>query len=415
MSLNREERRSLLKAAERLARRGRHAGALAKHRALLAASPDDQRSLLKAGDLHLRLGQHRAALQLYQRLAQILEADGLRAKAIAVYTKILSLQDAPQPTHLKLAELLEQAGLRGDALKHLRAAARLCDDASGRLEAVRRVVELEPDDVRNHLALARAYNERGLSSMAIETLQRAARSLSHEKPQETDKSMTQPIQPNVATRPTRPNRRIRPARPTEAPQTRAAPKATPRDGGPISIPPEIAPPLPPPAPSRPIPLPPPRRQVEGVPVPPSCAPVDEHWFELELPDDGASLRLGRRASLPAPRRRPKRGEPPALAPLPLDGDVMPPVLEAPAATAGNPEIPWVDFLGLVPVPALEEGSSGGLERELAQQEIPWHRVDPEPVRTVIPRLVCLDGRPVAPRDDGAAARYQVLARWERRR
>ncbi len=167
----------LLANAQKLVEKGKLEKAIEQYTQYLEEEPGDVRILLKVGDLYSKLNQRPEAVETYLKVAQHYGDQGFYLKAVAVYKQVLKLDPSRVDVNIRLAELYKQLGLLSDAMTQYEVAASQLQKA-GRtqesLEAIREMVELEPDNVASRIKLAELYSKEGMSQDAISEFGRAA-------------------------------------------------------------------------------------------------------------------------------------------------------------------------------------------------------------------------------------------------
>jgi pilus assembly protein FimV len=163
-------------AAIKLLQQGKYEKALAELRRLVDDDPTDVRTLLKLGDTYVKVGNKRDSIEAYERAAAIYTEQGFFLKAVAVYKQILRVDANIPELHLKLAELYQQLGLTSDALQHYQNVA-VFHEQQGRardaLEMLRRMVDLDPDNIASRIKLGELFAQQGLAPEATQELRNA--------------------------------------------------------------------------------------------------------------------------------------------------------------------------------------------------------------------------------------------------
>lgn len=139
--------------------------------------PSDVRTLLKLGDVFAKKGDHENASQVYRQVAESYSDQGFFLKAVAVYKQILKYDNNHLDVVLRLAELYEHLGLTSEAMSQYQRAAEIHDgkgDNQAALDVVRRMVELDPDNVALRIKLAEAVSSAGQTKEAAAEFERAA-------------------------------------------------------------------------------------------------------------------------------------------------------------------------------------------------------------------------------------------------
>jgi tetratricopeptide (TPR) repeat protein len=152
---------------------------------IVQEDPKDVRVWLKIGDLYAKKGAKQDATDTYLKVARFYHEQGFFLKAVAVYKQILKLDPRLVDVILKLAELYRQLGLISDAMQHYESvAAHFHREGNTKeaLETVKKLVDLDPDNIATRIKLAELYSKEGINQDAIEqftiaceTLRRQAR------------------------------------------------------------------------------------------------------------------------------------------------------------------------------------------------------------------------------------------------
>ncbi len=177
------DRSKVLAAAQKQLAKGNYERAIAEYRKLVERDPNDLRTWLKIGDLYARTNKARMAVQAYQRVASRYAEQGFHLKAVAVYKQILKLEPDREDVEMALAQAYEELQLASDAIRtYERVAARFqqrgrTDEA---LDVLRRIADLEPDDVAARIKYAEALSRAGRREQAAEQFEEAARLLLEE-------------------------------------------------------------------------------------------------------------------------------------------------------------------------------------------------------------------------------------------
>ena len=155
--------------AQKLLGQGKIPQAIGEYQHILKAEPTDQVTLMTVGDLYVRQGNAPEASTYFERLAQVFLDEGFITKGIAIYKKIAKLTpDALAPLD-RLAELYVQQGVMSEARPiyiqiaeaHLRA-----KQPEKAVEVLRRLLDLEPDNLRVQMRLAELYQTIGQKAEA---------------------------------------------------------------------------------------------------------------------------------------------------------------------------------------------------------------------------------------------------------
>ena len=162
--------------AIKLLQQGKLDKAIIELKRIVEHDPTDVRTLLKMGDTYVKLGAKKESIDAYEKAAAIYTEQGFFLKAVAVYKQILRVDASPPGLHLKLAELYQQLGLVNDALQHYQNVA-VNHEQNGRpkesLEILKRMVDLDPDNLASRIKLAELFAQQGHGTEAVSELRSA--------------------------------------------------------------------------------------------------------------------------------------------------------------------------------------------------------------------------------------------------
>lgn len=151
------DRARTIQAAEKFVKAGKLIEAVKEYQKLADDNPRDMNVVNKLGDLLVRAGRNAEALKHFVRIADFYARDGFFLKAIAMYKKVTKLDPANVESQQRLAAMYSQQGLASDAkAQYAQLAEQLIrqNQAPAAADALRRVLEIEPDNTRSRLSLA---------------------------------------------------------------------------------------------------------------------------------------------------------------------------------------------------------------------------------------------------------------------
>jgi pilus assembly protein FimV len=160
----------VMDAARKFVDKGQLDKAVKEYLRIVREDPRDVRVWLKIGDLYAKKGSKQEAVETYLRVAHFYHEQGFFLKAVAVYKQILKLDPRLVDVNLKLAELYRQLGLMSDAMQHFEAvAAHFHREGNTRdaLAAVRKLVDLDPENIATRIKLAELYSKEGMTQDAV--------------------------------------------------------------------------------------------------------------------------------------------------------------------------------------------------------------------------------------------------------
>jgi tetratricopeptide (TPR) repeat protein len=163
--------------ATKLVQKGQWDKAIKAYERILADDAKDVRVLLKVGELHQKKGDNAAAALVFNRVADAYGEQGFFLKAVAVFKQILKLTPDDARVNERLASLYQQLGLMSDAMAQLQqvaAAHEKANDTGHLTEVLRRMVELDPENVASNIKLGELYAKASQNGPALEQFRRAA-------------------------------------------------------------------------------------------------------------------------------------------------------------------------------------------------------------------------------------------------
>lgn len=164
------DKAKLLKSAEKFIASGKVQQAIDEYLKILKENPKDWNLMIQVGDLFLKINKTSDAIQYFQKVADHYYADGFFLKAIAIFKRINKLDPGLSEICMKLADLYLKQGLSMDAKSQLQVVAQHYISKNQTKEAIqtfRKLVEIEPDNLRTRNELAKAYKSEGMIGDAI--------------------------------------------------------------------------------------------------------------------------------------------------------------------------------------------------------------------------------------------------------
>jgi pilus assembly protein FimV len=163
------DRSKVLETAQKHLAKGNFDKAIAEYQRLVKEDPSDVRTWLKIGDLFTRKGARREACQTYLRVAQHYGEQGFLPKAVAVYKQILKLDPTRLDISIKLAEAyqhLEMTTEASAAYEHVAGALARAGQVDKALAVLKKMVELDPENITARIKLAEALSKAGKAPQA---------------------------------------------------------------------------------------------------------------------------------------------------------------------------------------------------------------------------------------------------------
>jgi pilus assembly protein FimV len=160
----------VMDAARKFVDKGQIDKAVKEYLRIVQEDPKDVRVWLKIGDLYAKKGAKQDATETYLKVARFYHEQGFFLKAVAVYKQILKLDPRLVDVILKLAELYRQLGLMSDAMQHYESVAAHFHregDTRQALDTVKKLVDLDPENIATRIKLAELYSKEGLVEEAV--------------------------------------------------------------------------------------------------------------------------------------------------------------------------------------------------------------------------------------------------------
>ena len=178
------DKNKIVAEATRYVQKGQYDKALKAYERILAEDRREVRTLLKVGEIHQKRGDTSSAAATFNNVAEIYGEQGFFLKAVAVYKQIAKLTPDDVRVNEKLAGLYQQLGLLNDATNQLQAVATAHEragDQGRHLDVLRRLLDLDPENVVTCQRLGDLYAKANRSAEALELYRRAAAHLRENK------------------------------------------------------------------------------------------------------------------------------------------------------------------------------------------------------------------------------------------
>jgi tetratricopeptide (TPR) repeat protein len=167
-------------AAQKYMRKGQYKKAIAEYEKVLKEAPADVRARLNLANLYYRQKDLDRAVDSFLKVARVYEDGGFTLKAIAVYKQVLKIVPDREELFVALASNYQQHGLLNEAAAQYREALRLLEgkgDQLGKLNVIRQILELDPENLPDRLRLAEAYSALGQITDSVREFRRVAETL----------------------------------------------------------------------------------------------------------------------------------------------------------------------------------------------------------------------------------------------
>jgi len=174
------KKKSLITTAERYVEKGQYKRAISAYLKLAKLEPENIRTQLKLGELYIKSGSLHQAKDTLLNTTRHYEESGMILKAIAVYNQILQLVPGDPDIRLLLANAYKRIGLANDAAFQYGIAIKGYErnkDVHRKLETIRTLLELDPENLTTRLRLAEEFSRHGMIDEAAEQFQATCDSL----------------------------------------------------------------------------------------------------------------------------------------------------------------------------------------------------------------------------------------------
>src|SRR6266851_5117972 len=167
------DKNKVIESASKLIVKGQFEKAVKEYQRVLEVDPDDVRVLQKLAELYQKMKKQSEAADCFEKVARTYGAQGFYLKAVALYKQVLKVVERVE-VNVRLAELYQQLGLIGDATKEWQTVAahhEKTGDHKASLDALKKLVDLDPADTSLARELAEHFLSRGDSKRALSKLQ----------------------------------------------------------------------------------------------------------------------------------------------------------------------------------------------------------------------------------------------------
>ncbi len=174
------DKNKIIEGAAKLVAKGAYDKAIKEYQKVLEADPKDVRILQKMGELYQKKNDNSQAAFYFTKVAESYSNDGFFLKAVALYKQVLKLDPSLIDVNLKLAELHQQLQLMSEAMAYYQIVANHYDkagDTKKSLDTLRKMVDLDPENVASRIKLAELYAREQMGNEAVGEFRRAAEHL----------------------------------------------------------------------------------------------------------------------------------------------------------------------------------------------------------------------------------------------
>ncbi|MGZ6029093.1 MAG: tetratricopeptide repeat protein [Myxococcaceae bacterium] len=171
------DKTKIIEGATKLVAKGAFDKAIREYQKVLDLDPRDVRTLQKMGELFQKKGDNPQAASFFTRVAEVYAQDGFFLKAVALYKQVLKLNPDLVEVNLKLAELHQHLGLMTEAMAFFQVVVAHHErkgDTKATFATLKKMVDLDPENVSSRLKLAELYAREQMGGEALTEFKRAA-------------------------------------------------------------------------------------------------------------------------------------------------------------------------------------------------------------------------------------------------
>lgn len=156
------DKASVIKEAQKYLAKGQIDKAIAEWEKLLPCSDANVYNII--GDLYLKKGDKNKAAGSYHQASAIFRKEGFSLKALALYKKILNINPQDPRSHLALGELNEEKNISTDAIKYYLAAADMFLRSNQKPDAVsayKKILKIAGTNIKLRVKIADLFSKEG--------------------------------------------------------------------------------------------------------------------------------------------------------------------------------------------------------------------------------------------------------------
>jgi len=171
------DKNKIIEGAAKLVAKGAFDKAIREYQKVLDLDPRDVRVLQKMGELYQKKGDNPQAASFFTRVAEVYAQDGFFLKAVALYKQVLKLNPDLVEVNVKLAELHQHLGLMTEAMAFFQVVVAHHErkgDTKATFATLKKMVDLDPENVSSRLKLAELYAREQMGGEALAEFKRAA-------------------------------------------------------------------------------------------------------------------------------------------------------------------------------------------------------------------------------------------------
>lgn len=150
----------VLQNAQKYIQQGKYEQAIEEYKKIIQDNPKDWNTYIQIGNLYQKIGKNSEAITYLKKVADFYIKDGIYMKAIALLKQINRIDPTLEDVALQLADLYVKQGLIMEAKSQLILLGEHFNkkgQANQAAEVFKRLIELEPDNIKAKIELAKTY------------------------------------------------------------------------------------------------------------------------------------------------------------------------------------------------------------------------------------------------------------------
>jgi tetratricopeptide (TPR) repeat protein len=157
--------------AEKLISKNKIRDAIKEYQKISDSDPSEIRVRLKIAELYYKLNEIQQSVRIFSDISDYYIGQGFFLKAVAVLKQILKIKSGDEEVLNKLASLYQKLGLSAEAVNIYLDLVEIyhnLDKKIEKLNTIRKLLEMDPENIRSRLRLAEEMSKEGMIKEAVE-------------------------------------------------------------------------------------------------------------------------------------------------------------------------------------------------------------------------------------------------------
>src|SRR5262249_43676056 len=171
------DKNKIIEGAAKLVAKGAFDKAIREYQKVVDLDPRDVRVLQKMGELFQKKGDNPQAASFFTRVAEVYAQDGFFLKSVALDKQVRKLNPELVEVNVKLAELHQHLGLMPEGMAFFQVVVAHHErrgDTKATFATLKKMVDLDPENVSSRLKLAELYAREQMGGEALAEFKRSA-------------------------------------------------------------------------------------------------------------------------------------------------------------------------------------------------------------------------------------------------